>query len=192
MASGVHPLEIGIILDQEEVPGRPVAHWPEIRALAREAELVGVASLWVVDHFLWQRDPWRRHSPETSEARQSLGVWEAWTSLAAIAEATTRAQLGTLVTCTGHRDAVLIAKMAETVDDISNGRLILGVGSGDYPPEHEMFGYPLERPVARFEESVRVISSLLRTGHADFAGEFVHVRDAELRPRGPRRPVRRC
>jgi alkanesulfonate monooxygenase SsuD/methylene tetrahydromethanopterin reductase-like flavin-dependent oxidoreductase (luciferase family) len=106
--------------------------------------------------------------------------------LSALAAATERVELGTLVTCTAYRNPALLAKMASTVEEISGGRLILGLGAGDYPPEREMFGYPTDHPVSRFEEALKIIVPLLRTGEVDFAGEFYSAPNAMLRPRGPR------
>jgi len=111
---------------------------------------------------------------------------ECWTTLAALAEATTRPRLGTLVTCTGYRNPALLAKMADTVDEISGGRLVLGLGAGDAEDEHQMFGLLWERRFARFEEALTIIIPLLRTGRVDFEGEFFNARAAELRPHGPR------
>ena len=113
-------------------------------------------------------------------------MWEAWTTLAALAGATSRIRLGTLVTCTAYRNPALLAKMADTVDEISGGRLVLGLGAGDYPAEHRRFGVPYERPVSRFEEARSIIVPLLRTGSVDFEGEIYSARDCVLRPRGPR------
>jgi alkanesulfonate monooxygenase SsuD/methylene tetrahydromethanopterin reductase-like flavin-dependent oxidoreductase (luciferase family) len=181
-------LQVGLILNQDEAPGLETPRWKDVRAMAREAEAIGVDSIWLVDHFLWEGDPWLRDAqPVGGRSTERYGVWEAWTTLAALAEATDRVQLGTLVTCTGYRNPALLAKMADTVDEISGGRLILGLGAGDRLGEHEMFGFGhYDRRVSRFEEALQVIAPLLRTGHVDFAGEFYLARDCELKPRGPR------
>ncbi len=174
-------LKVGLIVNHEEQPGLGPPRWTDVRAVAEEAEQAGFDSLWLVDHFLWRSDPWRREGVEGP-----LGVLECWTTLAALASVTSRPQLGTLVTCTAHRHPALLAKMADSVDEVSGGRLILGLGAGDYEPEHQMLGHSFERRVGRFEEALQIIVPLLRTGSVDFIGEFYEARDFELRPRGPR------
>ncbi len=144
-----------------------------------------MASVWLVDHFAWQGDPWGRDElvgiPEVS-----YGVTECWTTLAGIAAVTEKVEIGTVVTCTAYRNPAMLAKMADTVDLISEGRLILGSGAGDYPPEHDMIGVPSDLRFARFEEALAIILPLLKTGHVDFNGEFYRAGDMELKPRGPR------
>ena len=76
--------------------------------------------------------------------------------------------------------------MADTIDEISGGRFILGLGAGWHKPEYDAFGFPHDHRVSRFEEALHIIHSLLRTGHVDFEGTYYSARDCELRPRGPR------
>ena len=97
-----------------------------------------------------------------------------------------RVELGTLVMCTGFRNPALLAKMAATLDHVSGGRLILGIGAGWHDPEYEAFGYPTDHKVGRFEESLAVITGLIREGRADLDGRYVTARDAVLLP--PARP----
>jgi alkanesulfonate monooxygenase SsuD/methylene tetrahydromethanopterin reductase-like flavin-dependent oxidoreductase (luciferase family) len=158
----------------------PMPRWEDQERIALDAEELGFDSLWLVDHFLWRSDPWERN------ASAELGVWECWTSLAALAAATRRISIGTLVTCTAYRHPALLAKMADTVDEISGGRLVLGLGAGDYEPEHQMLGQAFDRRIARFEEALNIIKPLLRSGEVDCEGEFYSARDFRLRPRGPR------
>jgi alkanesulfonate monooxygenase SsuD/methylene tetrahydromethanopterin reductase-like flavin-dependent oxidoreductase (luciferase family) len=99
---------------------------------------------------------------------------------------TRRVEVGHLVTANTFRNPALLAKMADTVDEISGGRLILGLGAGGIEYEHRAFGFPWERRVARLEEALQIIVPLLREGRVDFEGEFYTVRECELRPRGPR------
>jgi alkanesulfonate monooxygenase SsuD/methylene tetrahydromethanopterin reductase-like flavin-dependent oxidoreductase (luciferase family) len=169
---------------------RQTPRWSDIAEMARLAEDIGADSLWVVDHLMIDRAAEMRHRgqtvPEKLAQAQPLGVWEAWSLLAALAAITGRVEIGAVVTCTGYRNPALLAKMAETVDEISGGRLILGVGAGDYRNEHALFGYPWERRIGRFEEAIQIITGLLRAGEIDFDGEFYSARQCVLRPRGPR------
>ena len=168
-------MRIGIILpiaEEDGIDGIP--DYPAIRAMAVGAETAGLDSVWVFDHLLFR------------DGDATTGIHECWTILAAVAEATHRVQLGTLVMCTGFRNAALLAKMAATLDHVSGGRLILGIGCGWHDPEYEAFGYPTDHKVGRFEESFAVIRDLIRTGRADLAGQFVTANDAVLLP--PARP----
>ncbi len=154
-----------------------VAHWSELLTIARRAEEVGFDSLWVADH-LHMRFPGSEDRP--------LGVWEGWSLLAALAAATDRITLGPLVACTAYRNPALLAKIAATVDDISGGSLILGLGAGWHEPEYTAFGYPYDHLGSRFDEALAIIAALLRDGHVDFVGRSYQARECELRPRGPR------
>src|SRR3712207_4089822 len=156
--------------------GGATAGWSNLLKLARRAEDLGFDSLWVPDHVLLGSD-------DRSEA---IGAWECWSTLAALAAATTRVELGPLVSCTGYRNPALLAKMASTVDEISGGRLILGLGAGWAESEFGRFGFPFDHRVARFEEAIQIITGLLRNGHVDFEGTFYSARNCELRPLGPR------
>ena len=140
--------------------------------MARLGEQLGFDSIWVGDHLLY-RD-------ETYGAR---GPWEAWTQLAGIAAVTSRIAIGPLVACTSFHNPAMLAKLASTVDEISGGRLILGLGAGWNETEYRAFGFPFDRRVSRFAEAFTIIRSLLREGRVDFAGEFYTARDCELIPR---------
>ena len=146
--------------------------WPEIAAMARLGEAIGFDSIWVGDHLLY-RD-------ETFGAR---GPWEAWTQLAGIAAVTNRIALGPLVACTSFHNPAMLAKLAATVDAISGGRLILGLGAGWNEIEYQAFGFPYDRRVTRFAEAFTIVRSLLREGRVDFSGEFYTAHDCELLPR---------
>jgi alkanesulfonate monooxygenase SsuD/methylene tetrahydromethanopterin reductase-like flavin-dependent oxidoreductase (luciferase family) len=84
------------------------------------------------------------------------------------------------------RNPAHLAKLADTVEEISGGRLILGIGAGWHEAEYRAFGYPFDHRVSRFEEGLRIVHGLLRQGQVDFIGRFHEARDCELRPRGPR------
>jgi alkanesulfonate monooxygenase SsuD/methylene tetrahydromethanopterin reductase-like flavin-dependent oxidoreductase (luciferase family) len=165
------PLKVGVQLPEVEY----VARWPELREMARRAESVGLDSIWVGDHLLYRGD-----------GRPTRGPWEAWTTLGALAAVTGRVQLGPLVASTSFSNPALLAKKAATLDEISSGRLILGLGAGWNEAEYQAYGYPFDRRVSRFEEAFTIIRTLLREGRCDFHGAFFDLDDCELLPRGPR------
>ena len=192
VAARTRPLKIGLLLPHwEGALDGATPTWADIVAIARETEAVGFDSLWVVDHLLFRRDEMMEHFdlpvPPALAGLPPLGCWEGWSVLAAVAATTTRVELGTLVACSGYRNPALLAKMAETLDEISGGRLILGLGTGDSVFEHHTFGYPSDHRVGRFEEALAILRPLLRDGRADFTGVYHRARECELRPRGPRR-----
>ena len=167
---------VGLFLNTAEgVMDGDTPRWKDIIALARRAEEVGFDAVWLPDHLLFR-----------FEGELSLGAWEGWSLLAALAAGTQRIGIGTLVACVGHRNPALLAKMADTVDEISGGRLILGLGAGWHEPEFRAFGSPFDHRVARFEEALTIIAALLRDGRVDFEGTYYRARECELRPRGPR------
>src|SRR5262250_1972293 len=146
-----------------------------IRAIARQAETDGFDSIWLADHLLY-RNP----------GEPTRGIWECWTMLAALAEATRRVEIGTLVLCNSFRHPALLAKMATAADEVSGGRLILGVGAGWNEPEYQAFGLPFDHRVDRFEEALQILEPLLQGGHVDFAGQYYQARNCDIVPRGPR------
>jgi probable F420-dependent oxidoreductase len=175
-AGADRPLKVGVILPVEEGElGGVTARWPDFADIARVAEEVGFDSLWVPDHLIYQTAAGHWH-----------GTWEAWSLLTALAAVTQSVEIGTLVACAGFRNPALLAKMADTVEEISGGRLIHGLGAGWNEPEYRAFGYPFDHRVDRFAEALQIIAGLLRNGHVDFAGTYYQARDCELRPRGPR------
>jgi alkanesulfonate monooxygenase SsuD/methylene tetrahydromethanopterin reductase-like flavin-dependent oxidoreductase (luciferase family) len=165
------PGRVGVQLPEVEgfVP------WPECLDLARRAESAGYDSIWVGDHLVYDL-------PDGS----TRGPYEAWTTLAAIAAATERVEIGPLVASTGFHAPAMLAKQAATVDAISQGRLILGLGAGWNRGEFDAFGFPYDRRVSRFEEALAIIAPLLREGRTTFHGQFYEVDDCVLDPR----PVR--
>jgi probable F420-dependent oxidoreductase len=170
-------MKIGLVLqtDEDVDVGRRPAPFSALRGLALQVEAAGFDSIWLYDHLLYR-----------FEGRPSQGTWECWTILSALAAITERVELGTLVSCTGYRNPGLIAKMASTVDEVSGGRLILGLGAGWHRPEYEAFGYPFDHRVDRFEEALQIIVPLLREGHVDFDGTYYRADNCDLLPRGPR------
>ena len=169
-------MKIGVVLMLMELPGLNRAlTWNEIRQTALHNESLGFDSLWIYDHLLYR-----------SPKGQTTGIWEGWSMLAALAAATQRAELGTLVACNSFRNPALLAKMAHTVDEISGGRLILGIGAGWNQPEYDAFGFPFDHRVDRFEEALQIIRPLLKEGQVDFSGKYYTARDCEIAPHSPR------
>ena len=114
-------------------------------------------------------------------------MFESWTILSALASITDRVLLGTMVICGSFRNPGLLAKMAATLDEVSGGRLILGIGAGWHDPEYEAFGYPTDRRGARYEETLAIVRRLLDGERVSFSGEFNQLRDAVLAPAPSRR-----
>lgn len=166
-------MRVGVQLPEIE----RVARWDEIRAMAVSIERLGFDSIWVGDHLLYEDEGHRR------------GPWEAWTQLAAIAAVTDRVTIGPLVAALPFHNPAVLAKQAATVDEISGGRLLLGVGAGWNQVEFEAFGLPFANRVARFGEEFEILRRLLAGQRVDFEGRFHTLAGAELlpapRPGGP-------
>ena len=168
-------MKIGLVLPMNDTDGPGAGAWPRLKRLARLAETGGIDSLWLYDHLIFR-------FPDQDED----GIHEAMSLLAAVAGATERAELGTIVLGTGFRPPALTAKMAATIDEIANGRLILGLGAGWHEPEYTAFGYPFDHRVGRFEEVLQIIPPLTRGELVTFHGRYHHVEDAVLIPPPPR------
>lgn len=168
-------MKIGVLLPIAETDRGETPRYADIRAWALQFERDEFDSLWIPDHLLFQ---WRE------EPRR--GVWESWTFLSALAEATSRITLGALVLCTAFRNPALLAKMSDAIEEVSGGRFVLGLGAGWHEPEFTAFGYPYDHRVSRFEDALRVIAPLVRTGRVDYRGTYATAVDCESLPRGPR------
>jgi alkanesulfonate monooxygenase SsuD/methylene tetrahydromethanopterin reductase-like flavin-dependent oxidoreductase (luciferase family) len=169
------PCRVGLQLPEVErrVP------WPELLSMSRLAEAVGFDSLWIGDHLLFDLP-----------GGLTRGPWEVWTSLAALAVATERVEIGPLVASTSFHAPAMLAKQAATVDGISGGRLILGLGAGWNEREYRAFGFPYDHRVSRFEEAFTVVRTLLTDGRIDFDGAYYRLENcvldpAPVRPGGP-------
>ena len=164
-------LKVGIQLPEVEREVR----WPELLDMIRAIEDLGFDSIWLGEHLLYR---WPDRPPR--------GPWEAWTELAAIAAVTNRVEFGPLVACTNFHNPALLAKQAATIDEISGGRFVLGLGAGWNETDFRAFGLPFDHRVDRFEEAYTIIRGLLQDGAVDFEGRFYQARDCELLPRGLR------
>jgi probable F420-dependent oxidoreductase len=167
--------KVGLFLPTGEIMmGGATARWGDLLAIAHRAEELGFDSLWLPDHVLLQL------------GKAKGGAWECWSLLAALAAVTTQVELGTLVSCMGYRNPALLAKMADAVDEISGGRLVLGLGAGWVESEFHALGVPFDHRVSRFGEAIQIITDLLHNRSVDFLGTYHSACDCELRPRGPR------
>jgi probable F420-dependent oxidoreductase len=175
-------MKIGLMLPigEQELLRAP-GSWDLFRAMAEAADERGLDSVWCADHLLFRHD-----AGSSEDATETHGIHEAWTILAAVAAVTRRVEIGPLVLCVPFRNPALTAKMASTLDEVSAGRLILGLGCGWHEPEFEAFGYEFEHRVSQFAEALEIIVPLLRTGSASYAGRWQRAADATIVPRGPR------
>lgn len=167
-------MKVGVQLPEVE----RIVRWPEIARMARQIEDAGFDSIWVGDHLLYE------------EAGVRRGPWEAFTQLAAIAAITDRVEIGPLVAAQPFHEPAMLAKQAATIDEISGGRLVLGLGAGWNRLEFEAFGLPFGRRVSRFEEGFDIIRRLLAGETVTHHGEFYDLDDCVLlppaiRPGGP-------
>lgn len=151
--------------------------WPEYVAMARAAEEVGFDSIHLGDHLLYRDD-----------GRPERGPWDAWALLAALAAVTERVRLGPLVACLAFHPPGVLARTAAAVDEISGGRLVLGVGAGWNETEFRAFGLPFDHRVDRFEEAFAIVRGLLDGERVTLDGRYCRVADAVLLPPPTRRP----
>ena len=165
-------MKVGVQLPEAE----RVVRWPEVAAMARAAEEVGFESIWLGDHLLYRGD-----------GREERGPWEVWTQLAAIAAITERVRLGPLVACASFHPPGLIAKMAASVEEVSGGRFVLGLGAGWNETEYRAFGLPYDHRVSRFEESFEIIRRVLAGDRMTLRGRFWQADDLVLLPPPARR-----
>ena len=163
-------MKVGLCLSQSPEDGAG-GTWQEILDMARLAEAGGADSIWLSDHFF--------HRPQGGG---QTGYHEAWTLLSALAAATERVEIGTLVLATSFRSPGLLAKMAATADDVAGGRLILGLGCGWHEPEYRAFDFPFDHRVGRFEEALEIVDGLLREGSVTFSGRWYSLDDAIVLP----------
>lgn len=166
-------LRFGLFLSQAN------KSWQQVLDEFTLAEELGFDHAWLVDHLVDTDGP-----PDN-------GCLEGWTLLAAIAARTSRIRLGVLVSSNTFRHPALLLKEAVTVDHVSGGRLVLGIGTGWHLDEHRRYGFALPPPperVDRFEEAVQVICSLMSQERTTFRGKHYQLEDAPLAPRPLQQP----
>jgi probable F420-dependent oxidoreductase len=165
-------MKIGLMLplSADETNG-----FADLKAMALAAEDGGLDSVWGADHLIFREDG------------ETIGIHESWTILTAVAAVTSRVEIGPLVLALPFRNPALTAKMAAELDEVSSGRLILGLGCGWHEPEFSAFGYPFDHRVSRFAEGLEILVPLLHGERVTFEGRYHRAVDVELLPR-PVRP----
>ncbi len=170
-------MKIGLINQLHGSPDgpHPAPTWDSISQRASVAEAVGFDSFVFEDALLYR------------EGDSKAGCWESVSIAAALAVSTSRIDIGPSVFNTPYRSAALTAKIAETIDEISGGRYVFGIGAGNTADDdYEAFGFPTDRRYSRFAEAIEIIHALLKDGRADLTGQYHSAKDAELVLRGPR------
>jgi alkanesulfonate monooxygenase SsuD/methylene tetrahydromethanopterin reductase-like flavin-dependent oxidoreductase (luciferase family) len=170
------PLALGLNLPYAEgsLDGR-TPRWADVREMGTAGEAIGFDALWISDHVGFG-DP----------AGEWRGCWESSTLLAALAAVTERVHLGSYVSAAPFRNPAHFAKMVETLDEVGGGRAILALGAGWNEPEFRSYGFPWKHRFDRFEDALRIVASMIRTGEATHDGSQQRAWHAQIRPRGPR------
>jgi len=169
-----HPIRFGI------ASGQQLYKWAQLVELWKTADQLGYDSLWVSDHL------YPILVPDLAEPN-----FEGWTTLSALSQHTSRAKVGALVNCNGFRNPCLTAKMSVTVDHVSGGRFVLGIGAGWFELEHKSLGFefkPTPERLGALDESCRIIKSMFTNEKTTFRGKHYEVIDAVCSPESVQRP----
>ena len=166
----------------------PLATGEALTTFAREADRRGVASLWVSDHVIFPRTTTGSYPGGRFPHPPDKPYLEPVVALAAAAVCTTRARLGASVFILGHRHPVVMAKMLTSIDALSDGRLICGVGVGWWKEELEILGVPFNRRGRQADEILKVFTTLWSDAHPSFEGEFFRFRDIGFAPKPVQKP----
>jgi alkanesulfonate monooxygenase SsuD/methylene tetrahydromethanopterin reductase-like flavin-dependent oxidoreductase (luciferase family) len=169
--------QIGVVTPMMQFgPERTTPRWSDIREVAVRAEQLGFDTVWTIDELLWR-----------PADKPPAGFWEGVATAGAVAAVTSTVTVGTWVLSALHRNPALTAKAVETLDEISGGRFLFGLGAGHVDPgQAHSFGLPEDKVFGRFDEALQIIVPLLRGGRADFEGQFHAARDLPQIPVGPR------
>jgi F420-dependent oxidoreductase-like protein len=152
----------------------PADQWPTMKRVAWQAEQLGFDSIWVYDHF------------HTVPVPTQEPTYEAWTLMASLAAVTERVRLGQMCTCNGYRSPSYLAKVAASIDVISNGRVEMGIGGGWYEHEYNAYGYPFPKPSVRLgelDEAVQIMRLMWREDEASFSGKHYTIDGAICQPK---------
>jgi F420-dependent oxidoreductase-like protein len=174
--SGDAPLTFGLQISQFAWPGGVPAIGPHLRDVARRAEAVGFDAVYVMDHF--------RQIPTIGPPWHDM--LESWTTLAHLAACTERVRLGTMVSGITHRSVPLLAKIVSTLDVLSGGRAVCGLGIGWYEAEHRAYGWPFPTVAERYallEDALALLPAMWGPGGKPFDGRVLHVPDTSCYPR---------
>lgn len=173
----MNTLGLGLVLPTLEAPEsgeKPT--WTTIKNMARAAEDTGFDTVWIADELLWRIPDWP--GPR--------GWWECVSMTGAVAASTSTIGVGTWVLSALHRNPGLTVKIAETLDEISNGRFLFGFGAGHAGDQGATFGFPEDKTVSRYEDALEIIVPALGGATTSHDGRYHRSRDLEIRPRGPR------
>jgi F420-dependent oxidoreductase-like protein len=171
-------IKFGVFIPFYALNGKRESHlslFDRVRGITLECERLGYHSVWVDDHMMFKKSP----------------VLESWTTLSALASATAKIRLGTMVLCNSFRQPSVVAKMAATLDLISNGRLELGMGAGFQKEEHEAYGFPFLEPearIGRLEEAVSIIKKMWAEEKTSYEGKYYKIREAVCEPKPLQKP----
>ncbi|HZU77292.1 MAG TPA: LLM class flavin-dependent oxidoreductase [Dehalococcoidia bacterium] len=163
-------IELGLFLSSQ-MQGQGSMSFQQLLEVVQRAEDGGFHSVWWPDHYFIRGGPGRPR-----------GSYECWTLLTALAARTSRIKLGSLVLCNTFRHPAILAKQANSLQDISGGRVILGLGSGWHEPEYQALGLPFDHRVSRVNESAAALRELFDTGTSSFEGRWLKLDDAVLTP----------
>jgi len=158
-------------------------HWPEVRDLAQAAEDLGYHSVWLPDHYV--------ATPDGADPDPHLPLLDGWTTMGALAQATSRIRIGPLVASNTFRHPAILAKMAASLDHLSGGRFELGMGIGWFDFEHTSFGIPFPPTPERLralEEALKVVRALWTEREVTFEGRHYTLAGAISEPKPLQRP----
>lgn len=168
--------EVSFGIDFECIPEVSTdPNFGRLREIAERCEELGYHSLWMMDHLIWGKDP----------------IFECWTTLSALASATKKIRLGSIVLCNSYRQPSLVAKMGATLDVISGGRLEFGIGAGWKEDEYLAYGFPFPRASVRIEqlkEAVTIIKKMWTEKRPSFQGKYYQIREAVCEPKPIQKP----